>query len=53
MKFFSYLDDLCERDESNVNEMLIKSQEVPVAKRIDRRAKMQLEVFAIAPEAGR
>lgn len=52
VKFFSQFDDLCERDESNINEMLIKSQEVPVAKRTDRRAKMQLEVFAVAPEAG-
>lgn len=53
VKFFSHLDDLGERDESNLNEMLIKSQEVPVARRTDRRAKMQLEVFEVAPEAGR
>lgn len=53
VKFFSHLDDLCERDESNVNEMIIKSQEVPVAKRQDRRAKMQLDIFEVAPNGCR
>lgn len=53
VKFFSHLDDLCERDESNVNEMIIKSQEVPVAKRQDRRAKMQLDIFEVAPNGHR
>ncbi|MHA3062012.1 helix-turn-helix domain-containing protein [Acinetobacter sp. ANC 4636] len=53
VKFFSHLDDLCERDESNVNEMIIKSQEVPVAKRLDRRAKMQLDIFEVAPNGCR
>ena len=52
VQFFSQFDDLCERDESNINEMLIKSQEVSVAKRTDRRAKMQLEVFAVTPKVG-
>lgn len=53
VKFFSHLDDLCERDESNVNEMIIKSQEVAVAKRLDRRSKMQLDIFEVTPNGCR
>ncbi|WP_343597682.1 helix-turn-helix transcriptional regulator [Acinetobacter sp.] len=47
VKFYSHLDDLCERDESNVNEMIIKSQEVSIAKRDSYRERMHLEVFSI------